>query len=369
MFAAAGKFKRTVMRIFCGSNLWPAGERKHSRGAWREMNSDHLEIPRQEKVILNNLLYGVDGGIGGGGNVALNAVGSRWGSGDVQTQFLIPVWNDLLSLVLCLPSILQVADFVVICDDGSNDGTSEYIEAVIAAKPRAKIRHLRSPRQMGWTLTRQVLDEYSDPSCLRVWADADDMIVPELWSNFLDGLSEDGCLPIGFYEVWGDLNHSTHWGLRGDPCHIALWPGNTSLKAWDREMGFTMPVYEGSGPSKVGPMCAFHMNGYKVDERLAFKGRRLQNFNRPGQGEKVGKLECVDSNRVHAEAMKVLFDNYSHRPAPMPTVLTEYLSTYIPSELRFMMTAEDRLHNNQVVGALAQARRNDFRSLVASTLR
>ncbi|MFJ4742806.1 glycosyltransferase family 2 protein [Streptomyces sp. NPDC088775] len=283
-------------------------------------------------------------------------------------QFLIPVWNDLLSLIACLPSVLHVADSIVIFDDGSSDGSSEYIEAVIAAKPRARIDHFRSPKQVGWTITRQALAEHADPSCIRVWADADDMIIPELWPRFVDQLSEDGCLPLGFYEVWGDISHSTHWGFRGDPCHIALWPGDLRLRAWDRNYyGNTEPAYEGSGPSRVGPMCGFHMNGYKVDERLAFKGPRLREFNRPGQGAR--KIEGFDSSHVHDEAMKVLFDNQSHRPVPMPAPLTEYLLTRIPSELRFTMTTGDRLHNQRVVEFLAQARRDEFRSLVASALR
>src|SRR5262249_7461485 len=151
------------------------------------------------------------------------------------TQFLIPVWNDLLSLVLCLPSVLEVADHVLLFDDGSDDGSADYVENLIQSRPDIDIRLIRGDRQEGAIRASPVLFGSADPSLLRVWADADDLVIPTRWPGFLDGLRRAGILHFAFHEVWGDHRHTTHWGLRGDLCHLAQWPGDRSLTGWTKD--------------------------------------------------------------------------------------------------------------------------------------
>jgi len=273
------------------------------------------------------------------------------------TQFLIPVWNDLLSLVLCLPSVLEVADHVVFYDDGSDDGSTDYIESAIRAHPHLDIRLVHGGRQRGWTEARQVLFEHADPELIRVWADADDLIVPGLWPGFLDELSGAGILWPTFYEVWGDHRHTTHWGLRGDACHLALWPGDTRLSGWDRDAyGHTVPLLAGVSPVRAARQCAFHMNGFKTDERLAFKGRLLRAFNRCSPDSRA----LPDPGDLQREAMRVLFANHEHQPAPMPEELSTYLESVIPEQLRFTVSGTHRLGNEDVKEELARLRRLGF---------
>ena len=275
-----------------------------------------------------------------------------------RTQFLIPVWNDLLSLILCLPTVLEVAEHVVIYDDGSDDGSSEFVEELRATSAGAGIVHISGRRQQGWTQSRKVLAERSDPAMTRVWADSDDLIISELWPRFTDRLNAAGCLPLGLYEVWGDLSHTTHWAGRGDPCHVAFAPGDNRLERWDRKDGCTIPVYREPGePTAVGPLCAFHLNGFKVDERLAYKGRRLQRFNTP---EHSGELERLAPEEARAAADRILFRNRFHRPAPMPSALRAYLESKVPEELRFVVTDGGREGSDEVAAALRELRDGGF---------
>ncbi|MFE2733272.1 glycosyltransferase family 2 protein [Streptomyces sp. NPDC059349] len=286
------------------------------------------------------------------------APGTNFRIPGVRTQFLIPVWNDLLSLVICLPSVLAIADHVVLCDDGSTDGSFEYIESLAReGSHEAEITLVRAPEHQGWTQARRVLTEHQDPNALRVWADADDLFVPELWPRFVQELREAGCLPVGFHEVWGDSAHTTHWGLRGDPCHIALWPGDTRLTEWSKVTGFTTPVYREGKPEKVGPMCAFHMNGYKTDGRLAYKGIRLERFNHSGE------LDVLADSEVQDEAERVLFENFRHRPVAMPKVFTRYLNSRIPEPLKFSVVGRSRSGNQKVERTLRRFRDSGFRRM------
>lgn len=277
-------------------------------------------------------------------------------------QFLIPVWNDLLSLVLCLPSVLSVADEVVFYDDASTDGSAEYIRAVAATVGRPQITCLSGGRQQGWTDARTALMAHADASMLRVWADADDLVVPSLWESFTGRLAHEGCLGLGFYEVWGDHRHTTRYGLRGDVCHLALWPGDTRLTGWDRNShGHTVPLTS-EPPTRWGPMCAFHLNGYKTDERLAVKGERLREFNR-ARGQ-LAAPRLPESHHLHPTAMRVLFTSREHQPAVMPHHWSGYLEDRIPPRLRYRVRLSDREGDEDVTAYLRVLRDQDFAPLL-----
>jgi hypothetical protein len=274
-----------------------------------------------------------------------------------RTQFLIPVWNDLLSVVLCLRTVLELADEVVLYDDGSTDGSTEYLEAV--AKANSHVTLIRSDRQEGWTRARSTLFAYADPTQLRVWADADDLFVPALWPEFVENLNHCGVLCMGFYEVWGDHRHTTQFGLRGDYCHFALWPAERSHLGWSaNQHGFDVPVLD--RPAVLGPRCCFHLNGHKTDARLSVRGAKLLEVNRsPESAEKPTPPSFLGD--VHRAAMSALFADPERTVVPMPQVLVEYLESQIPEQLRFTVAGNERFGNEHVVAELDRLRRSGFR--------
>ncbi|MBS2552407.1 glycosyltransferase [Catenulispora sp. NL8] len=277
-------------------------------------------------------------------------------------QALIPTWNDLLSLIVCLPSVATTVDQIIICDDGSDDGSHEFIEFVKTCGFRADIVLLHTSGRRGGTETRELLRTHERPDMARLWLDADDLLIPECWPRFAAELAGAGCLALGFHEVWGDHGHTTHWGFRADPCHIALAPEDRRLVKWAKRegKGFLVPVYD-QGPSGVGPLAAFHLNGFKVDQRLAHKGAPMRRHN--DHPDAPQNLSANTDGDIHQAAMRVLFENREHVAAPMPTELSAYLEGWIPRDLRFTMTDGNRHGDPDVCGTLERLRDAMFEPL------
>lgn len=268
-------------------------------------------------------------------------------------QFLIPAWNDLLSLVLCLPPILRIADQVVIHDDGSTDGSSEYLDNMSRSLPPGKLKVLRNDQHRGWSVAREMLLPFADPGMVRVWADADDLFVEECWPRLIHELQLYRRLRFRFYEVWGDHRHTTMAGLYSDACHIAVWPGTTGPSDWRRDWyGHSVPIYDDGNLPYEGPFVGFHMSGYKPDSRLAAKGGPLRTFNRNRDAR--SEPAALAPSAVHAVAMSTLFGSELRFPAPMPLALTEYLENHIPPALRYTLTPDDRIGDERVSAELAR---------------
>lgn len=291
------------------------------------------------------------------------APGPSASPGRPRTRFLIPVWNDLLSLVLCLPTVLQVADEVVLVDDASTDGSADYLRHLAAADTAAEITVLTNRTQQGWVRTRHLLMEHADPRCLRVWADADTLVLPERWPDLLAALPRAGALMMGHYEVWGDHRHTTHWGMRYDICHLAQWPGDDRVTGWYTAAdGNSWPRHPPGRPDPGdGPLCTLHLNGYKTDERLAYKGRRLLEFNQHHQdGGGLERPRPPEPGQAHVEAMHVLFNSTGHRQATLPHDLRDHLEQTIPPELHYIVTGKDRHGDSSVTRHLAHLRATAF---------
>lgn len=93
-----------------------------------------------------------------------------------EISILIPVYNGLGEIEKSLESALN-QDFdkpfeVIVCDDGSTDGTVDYLAAM--AEKDSRVRLLRNERNMGRPFSRQKLLESARGRYI-TWLDADDV--------------------------------------------------------------------------------------------------------------------------------------------------------------------------------------------------
>ncbi|MGQ9787048.1 MAG: glycosyltransferase family 2 protein [Anaerolineae bacterium] len=73
---------------------------------------------------------------------------------DISVSVVIPTYNRVEMLKLVLPSYLQSPSTaeVIVVDDGSEDGTPEFLAEYAAANSR--VRHLRHPHNVGQTVAK-----------------------------------------------------------------------------------------------------------------------------------------------------------------------------------------------------------------------
>ena len=87
---------------------------------------------------------------------------------------LIPAYNDAYTLGLCLASIVEHFDEILVLDDASTDETPDV--AADFARRHAHVRYVRHEgRQLGWVEARNRLLALTDAAHL-FWLDSDDVL-------------------------------------------------------------------------------------------------------------------------------------------------------------------------------------------------
>lgn len=103
-----------------------------------------------------------------------------------KISFVVPTYNSIAWLPLCINSLLAqtVEDIeVVIVNDGSTDGTKEFLDDYYGDNPRVKIIH--NEKNMGAGYSRNFGASMASSEIIGV-ADADDVYINEHAQNILN---------------------------------------------------------------------------------------------------------------------------------------------------------------------------------------
>ncbi len=220
---------------------------------------------------------------------------------------LIPAHNDAYTLRLCLASIVDHFDRIIVLDDCSTDETPDVV--LDAAAGRRNVRLVRHEgHQLGWIEARNRLLAETDADHL-VWIDADDVMVETGADGHLRALADGGAVVARFplTELWGDLNHTTQRLHHHDKCHCYVnrrldrdfvWRGGSAAKPSNARRAVSAP----------GP-CFFHLKGVKPDRRLVER-QFIRKWFRAGKPTRTvaefGALDRRGPEELHRRALNML---------------------------------------------------------------
>ncbi len=219
---------------------------------------------------------------------------------------LIPVYNDDYALMLCLASIVDHFDEIVIFDDASTDLTPNVVAQFTTPHKHVRYELNRGP-QIGWIEARNRLAALTDSEHL-FWLDSDDVLC-EYNAHLLKEIAE-GKAPIvrlQLAEMWGDFYHTTGRLRHYDRCHMFLnrrkvpnckWDGGTAARCVA-----TAPVKNGPGP------LFFHIKGVKPDRRLVERRRMRRYLGAKERPETVGGFAGLDKlteDQIHQQALDIV---------------------------------------------------------------
>lgn len=223
-----------------------------------------------------------------------------------QLTALIPAHNDDYTLDLCLRSIVEAFDEIIVLDDASTDHTADVVHSVAAGV--GHVRYLRNDGpQLGWIEARNRLLEASDSDCL-FFIDSDDVLC-EYNAELLARVAADHrrAVRLQLCELWGDLNHSTQRLRHYDRCHVfcdrralreLIWSGGSAAR----------PSVEGVVGRSGGPLFV-HIKGCKPDRRLVQRQfmRAWLRAGKPGGSlEAWARLDELPLEELHRRAVRML---------------------------------------------------------------
>ena len=223
---------------------------------------------------------------------------------------LIPAHNEDYLLELCLRSIVDHFDEIIVFDDSSTDHTADVIFDAGLHHPHVRmVKHFVS--SIGWIEARNRLLQATDSDWL-FWLDADDVLC-EYNAHLLREIAE-GKQPVvrlQLAELWGDFHHTTGRRRHYDRCHVFVnrrlagglaWGGGTTARVHGNGRG-GWRTRNGPGP------LLFHCKGIKPDRRLVERQcvRGWMRAGRPGRLEDWAGLDEMAPEEVHRRALKMLF--------------------------------------------------------------
>lgn len=122
---------------------------------------------------------------------------------DIKVSVLIPVWNQEKLIIRALDSIPDRDDIeILVCDDGSTDGTAAAVQRYMDEHPERKILFNRQPVNRGEGATRNVLLDMASGEYIAS-LDADDRFSPEGFEKAMDQLDGTDIVYITWKENSG----------------------------------------------------------------------------------------------------------------------------------------------------------------------
>ncbi|MBK7105248.1 MAG: glycosyltransferase family 2 protein [Ignavibacteriae bacterium] len=112
-----------------------------------------------------------------------------------KISVIIPVYNTKKYVKACVDSILEQKEFVheiILINDGSTDGSGEYLEEIYSKNPLIKIHHTKNQRQGP---ARNFGTQISTGEFI-YYFDSDDILKPGLFKRFNEILTEHQDLEI-----------------------------------------------------------------------------------------------------------------------------------------------------------------------------
>ncbi len=179
---------------------------------------------------------------------------------------LIPSHNDDYALSLCLKSIADHFDEIVVLDDCSCDKTLDILSDY-SSKYKHLSFHRNADRQLGWTKSRNVLASLTDSDWL-FYIDSDDVFA-EYNAHHLRTVAEGNSPRVSLYltEMWGDFNHGTGRYRHFDPCHVFVNRALVPDFRWYGNQSAILKTPRFRATRSPGPLF-FHIKGVKPDRRL-----------------------------------------------------------------------------------------------------
>ncbi len=106
----------------------------------------------------------------------------------MKVSVLIPVWNQEKLIIQALDSIPDRDDIeILVCDDGSTDGTAAAVQRYMDEHPERMILFNRQPVNRGEGATRNVLLDMASGEYIAS-LDADDRFSPEGFEKAMEQL-------------------------------------------------------------------------------------------------------------------------------------------------------------------------------------
>jgi glycosyltransferase involved in cell wall biosynthesis len=259
---------------------------------------------------------------------------------DERLTALIPAHNDDYTLDLCLRSIAEHVDEVIVLDDCSTDHTPDVV--CDAARRHRHVRLMRheGEQQLGWVSARQRLLAATDAELL-LWIDADDVLC-EYNAPLLREIAggREPIVRLQLCEMWGDFCHTTGRLRHYDRCHVFVNRRRVRDFCWS---GGSMARPEAAlAPARSPGPLFFHLKGVKPDRRLVERHftRAWLRAGGPGRLEDFAGLARMDEAEIHRRALRILL--HSRQDRLVPTYVAGALPAGAPPRPRVLIDAPER---------------------------
>lgn len=258
---------------------------------------------------------------------------------------LIPVHNDDYMLWFCLRSIADHFSEIIVFNDGSIDNTREVVEKVQQDYPHIEY-HEHQGKPLGWAGARRKLIDLAYKGQHLFFIDADEVLC-EYQAYWLQKIPEMAdAVYLGFTDIWGDFNHTTHRLKHYDLCHVYVNRSNVSKLSWTMKerIRASTPVIGTSDTAMTPEPIFWHARGVKPDWRIIQRPQFNQWHAIGREGTPYDFMKHMTEPEIHSWAIRQLLSDPDHPIQPYtgkpkkPAIIQQ-------ADQRFEMTYE----NGQIV--------------------